>query len=112
MTQREIDEQFKKWYVPHIGPPRDLRDAYEAGVNMLLDTEQWKNLYSEGLEVGMKMLRDYDKQRIVKCLQWLTEQGWAGSDPVWENGEDEHYTTVTSEELYEIYLKHGSTDNK
>lgn len=61
-NQERVKESFKKWYAPYRGLPVDILDTFKAGYNACLDQEEWKNLYSEGLEVGMEMLRNYKEQ--------------------------------------------------
>lgn len=41
-------------------------EGYEEAVN----GEEWKNLYAEGLEVGLKMLRDYEGQLKEKATNY------------------------------------------
>lgn len=66
-------EQGKNKSEYYFASEGSLKEAYEQGWKDCIEQEEWKNLYSEGLEVGMKMLRQY-KEAMQKVHDELTAE--------------------------------------
>lgn len=73
MTAEEIKDAARKYATEALVEADNywhLYNGYVAGYDECLNQQEWKNLYAEGLEVGLKMLRDYDKKTKKNAEAW------------------------------------------
>lgn len=91
MTIQERAEQANP-YSPGVPQYEPWNEGYTGAVN----GEEWKNLYAEGLEVGMGMLRDGSKAIAEGYVQYLIDH-----DVVVPY----NHLLVDSWEQYEYYMK-------
>ncbi len=63
MTQEEISQKAHEAWVDEKSSDNTVAEGsmfiqgYLQGVKMLLECEEWKNLYAEGIEMGRKIER-------------------------------------------------------
>ncbi len=65
MSKEQIEAKAQKWLVDNLGPssivkPQHIRDAYIAGVNMLLDSPEYKEAMA-----NMRTLEQYQQEVIM-----------------------------------------------
>jgi hypothetical protein len=74
MTTEQIEQKAEKYVNKEVSEPNDynepvriaLKDGYIAGAKMLLETEEWKNLYAEGIEMGRKIERSIQTGKPIE----------------------------------------------
>lgn len=67
----------------------------------------------DGFKAGAEWQEQQSANQAVEFADWLCENGWASSPPMWVNGEASDdciggqgtYTELTSQQLYELWLQ-------
>lgn len=44
----------------------------------------------------------------IDLLNWLIENGWSTSDPMWVNGEEDNYVELTSQQIIDLYISQNN----
>ena len=83
-----------------------INQELEDAANKYSDGSSLEYAYMQEIpafKAGAEWQKEQSATDAIEMLQWICENGWWSSEPMWCNGEDEHYTEITSKQLYELY---------